>query len=211
MSALIVGAGPAGLMAAEILAQAGQATIVADASRTPARKFLLAGRGGLNLTHSEPLDAFLSRYGAASEALAPAIRAFPPEALRAWSASLGEPTFVGTSGRVFPKSFKATALLRAWLRRLEGLGVQLAPRHRWVGFAEGGGLRFATPEGERVLRADACVLALGAPPGRSWGATEAGWKSCEPKGSRSRRSAPPMPAFSSAGRRASRKNSRASR
>ena len=106
VSALIVGAGPAGLMAAEILAQAGQATIVADASRTPARKFLLAGRGGLNLTHSEPLDAFLSRYGAASEALAPAIRAFPPEALRAWSASLGEPTFVGTSGRVFPEKLQ---------------------------------------------------------------------------------------------------------
>ena len=165
MKALIVGAGPAGLMAAQVLAKAGHKVTVADSSQTPARKFLLAGRGGLNLTHSEPLDAFLSRYGPAREALAPAIRAFAPEALQAWSAELGEPTFVGTSGRVFPKSFKATRLLRAWLRMLQGLGVELAPRHRWIGFAEGGGFVFATPSAERVLDADAYVLALG---GASW-------------------------------------------
>ena len=121
----MVGAGPAGLMAAEELARAGRRVIVHDASPSPARKFLLAGRGGLNLTHSEPLETFLTRYGAAAERLRPAIEAFPPEALSGWAATFGEETFVGTSGRVFPKSFKATPLLRAWLRRLGDLGVEL--------------------------------------------------------------------------------------
>src|SRR5271154_7512519 len=104
-NALIVGAGPAGLMAAEVLAERGHRVDVYDAAPSPARKFLLAGRGGLNLTHSEPLDRFLARYGPASERLRPAIEAFPPDALRAWSAALGEPTFVGSSGRIFPRSF----------------------------------------------------------------------------------------------------------
>src|SRR3984885_11534128 len=103
-------------MAAEVLARAGRRVVIFDQTASPARKFLLAGRGGLNLTHSEPLERLLQRYGAAAPGRAPAIRRFPPESLRAWSAELGEETFVGSSGRVFPRSFKATPLLRAWLR-----------------------------------------------------------------------------------------------
>jgi uncharacterized flavoprotein (TIGR03862 family) len=172
-SALVVGAGPAGLMAAEILAEDGRKVIVADASPSPARKFLLAGRGGLNLTHSEPLDRFLHRYGRASERLRPAIEGFQPDALRAWSAALGEPTFVGSSGRAFPRSFKSTPLLRAWLRRLEALGVELRTRHRLIEFTSNEA-RFVTPDGEQVLRAGAIVLALG---GASWPrlGSDGGW------------------------------------
>ena len=164
MRALVVGAGPAGLMAAETLARAGVAVQVADAATSPLRKFLLAGRGGLNLTNAEPLDRFLSRYGAAQERLAPALDGFPPEALRAWAAALGEPTFVGSSGRVFPEHFKATKLARAWLRRLGEIGVRYLPRRRFLGLVEGGA-RFESPEGEVVLSADVVVLALG---GGSW-------------------------------------------
>ena len=161
----VVGAGPAGLAAAERAAAAGCSVEIFERMPSPARKFLLAGRGGLNLTHSEPLDAFLERYGAASPALAPAIRGFSPEALRAWSAALGVETFIGTSGRVFPKTLKASPLLRAWLARLGELGVTLRVRHRWTGFSEAGEPRFETPEGEVPFRADATVLALG---GASW-------------------------------------------
>src|SRR3954466_14141777 len=120
----IIGAGPAGLMAAEVLAQGGAKVTVYDAMPSVGRKFLMAGRGGLNLTHSEPLPEFLQRYGAAQPQLAPAIEAFSPDALRAWSEALGDPTFVGSSGRVFPQSFKASPLLRAWLHRLDALGVK---------------------------------------------------------------------------------------
>jgi uncharacterized flavoprotein (TIGR03862 family) len=130
----IVGAGPAGLMAAEVLAAGGVKVTIVDHMSKPARKFLLAGRGGLNLTHSEPLDALLSRYGPAMEFLTPAIRAFPPSALVEWANGLGVETFVGSSGRVFPKVMKASPLLRAWLRRLEGLGVTLKSDTRWQGF-----------------------------------------------------------------------------
>ncbi len=130
----ICGAGPAGLMAAEVLATAGHAVTLVDHMPAPARKFLLAGRGGLNLTHSEPLDSFLTRYGEAQGFLEPAIRAFPPSALIAWCEGLGEPTFVGSSGRVFPKTMKASPLLRAWLRRLGSLGVELKARTEWQGF-----------------------------------------------------------------------------
>lgn len=165
LEALVIGGGPAGLMAAEILARRGHKVVVADAAPSPARKFLLAGRGGLNLTHSEPSQVFLGRYGAARETMAPAIQAFDPDALRAWSAELGEDTFVGTSGRVFPKSFKATALLRAWLRALDKLGVTLRPRHKFIGWNAQGHARFATPEGETALGAKVTVLALG---GASW-------------------------------------------
>jgi uncharacterized flavoprotein (TIGR03862 family) len=160
-------------MAAETLASRGVAVTVFDQMASPARKFLLAGRGGLNLTHSEPLDLFLTRYGASGPALAPALRTFPPDALRAWCEGLGEPVFVGTSGRVFPHSFKAAPLLRAWLRRLERLGVAFRPRHRWRGWADGT-LLFDTPDGAAGVAADATVLALG---GASWPrmGSDGGW------------------------------------
>ncbi|WP_082069951.1 TIGR03862 family flavoprotein [Bradyrhizobium sp. LTSP885] len=163
--AAIIGAGPAGLMAAEVLAQGGASVTVYDAMPSAGRKFLMAGRGGLNLTHSEPLPDFLARYREAMPHLKAAIEAFPPDTLRDWSEALGQPTFVGSSGRVFPKAFKASPLLRAWLRRLDAAGVKFAFRHRWLGWDEGGGLLFATPDGPRVINADATVLALG---GASW-------------------------------------------
>ena len=130
----VIGAGPAGLMAAEVLATGGARVTIHDHMAAPARKFLLAGRGGLNLTHSEPLEAFLARYGEAQGKLEAAIRAFPPEAVIAWANGLGIETFTGTSGRIFPKQMKASPLLRAWLRRLDGLGVKLVTRSRWEGF-----------------------------------------------------------------------------
>ena len=125
-------------MAAEVLAQGGAGVTVYDAMPSAGRKFLMAGRGGLNLTHSEALPEFLERYGAAEPHLAPAIEAFPPDALRAWSEALGQPTFVGSSGRVFPQAFKASPLLRAWLRRLDAMGVKFALRHRWTGWDQNG-------------------------------------------------------------------------
>ncbi|WP_375411037.1 NAD(P)/FAD-dependent oxidoreductase [uncultured Bradyrhizobium sp.] len=161
----IIGAGPAGLMAAEVLAQGGARVTVYDAMPSAGRKFLMAGRGGLNLTHSEPRPEFLARYGAAAPRLAPVIDGFPPDALRAWSEALGQPTFVGSSGRVFPEAFKASPLLRAWLRRLDAMGVRLALRHRWIGWDDGGRLLFQTPGGQCAVDAVASVLALG---GASW-------------------------------------------
>jgi uncharacterized flavoprotein (TIGR03862 family) len=161
----VIGAGPAGLMAAEVIAQGGASVTVFDAMPSAGRKFLMAGRGGLNLTHSELLPAFLARYGAAMPRLAEAIERFPPDMLRAWSELLGEPTFIGSSGRVFPKAFKASPLLRAWLRRLDRAGVQFAMRHRWTGWDDDGRLLFQTPQGPRALAAKATVLALG---GASW-------------------------------------------
>jgi uncharacterized flavoprotein (TIGR03862 family) len=161
----IIGAGPAGLMAAEVLAQGGAGVTVYDAMPSAGRKFLMAGRGGLNLTHSEALPEFLARYGAATPYLAPVITAFPPDSLRQWSEALGQPTFVGSSGRVFPKAFKASPLLRAWLRRLDSLGVQFAVRHRWTGWDDDGQLSFQTPDGQRAVDISATVLALG---GASW-------------------------------------------
>jgi uncharacterized flavoprotein (TIGR03862 family) len=170
----VVGAGPAGLMAAEVLAQGGAAVTIYDAMPSAGRKFLMAGRGGLNLTHSEPLSHFLTRYREANPQLASAIAAFSPEALRAWSEGLGQPTFVGSSGRVFPQAFKASPLLRAWLRRLNSLGAQFAFRHRWNGWDQGGRLLFQTPDGQSAVDARATVLALG---GASWPrlGSDAGW------------------------------------
>src|ERR1700730_4108651 len=134
----VIGAGPAGLMAAEVLAQGGANVTVYDAMPSAGRKLLMAGRGGLNLTHSEALPQFLARYGEAMPQLAPAISAFPPDALRGWSEAVGRATFVGSSGRVFPQTFKASPLLRAWLRRLDSLGVQFELRHRWIGWNDDG-------------------------------------------------------------------------
>jgi uncharacterized flavoprotein (TIGR03862 family) len=161
----IIGAGPAGLMAAEALAQGGAHVTVYDAMPSTGRKFLMAGRGGLNLTHSEPLPQFLVRYREAMPHLKAAIEAFSPQALRDWSEALGQETFIGSSGRVFPKAFKASPLLRAWLRRLDSMGVKLALRHRWTGWDEQGRLRFQTPNGPQFVEARAAVLALG---GASW-------------------------------------------
>jgi uncharacterized flavoprotein (TIGR03862 family) len=170
----IIGAGPAGLMAAEVLAQGGAAVTVYDAMPSAGRKFLMAGRGGLNLTHSEPLPQFLTRYREAAPHLKAAIEAFPPQALRDWSEALGQETFVGSSGRVFPRAFKASPLLRAWLRRLDSRGVKLALRHRWTGWDEHGNLRFETPDGAHTVDTRATVLALG---GASWPrlGSDGGW------------------------------------
>jgi uncharacterized flavoprotein (TIGR03862 family) len=161
----VVGGGPAGLMAAEVLAAAGLPVDLYDAMPSVGRKFLLAGRGGLNLTHSEPDAQLRTRFGAAEPALRAALDAFGAEALRAWAADLGVATFVGTSGRVFPVDMKAAPLLRAWLHRLRAAGVQLHARHRWTGWADDGAMRFETPTGPVQTRPLAAVLALG---GASW-------------------------------------------
>jgi uncharacterized flavoprotein (TIGR03862 family) len=173
--AAIVGGGPAGLMAAERLARANIAVTVYDRMPSLARKLLMAGRGGLNLTHSEELPRFLSRYGEAAPHLRSVIEMFPPHALRAWSEDLGQPTFVGTSGRVFPQVMKASPLLRAWLRRLDAMGVTVALRHRWTGWDDDGALVFETVDGGVVrVTPDVTVLALG---GASWPrlGSDGGW------------------------------------
>jgi uncharacterized flavoprotein (TIGR03862 family) len=165
-------------MAAERLALGGVAVTVFDRMPSPARKFLMAGVGGLNITHDEPLPALLARYGAAAGWLAPAIAAFPPAALRAWCAELGQPTYAGSSGRVFPVAMKASPLLRAWLGRLDRLGVRFQPRHRWLGWDASGGLLFdpsAAPPG------GATILALG---GASWPrlGSDGAWTAAMPPG-----------------------------
>jgi len=168
----IIGGGPAGLMAAETIASAGLEGVtveVFDAMPSVGRKFLLAGKGGLNLTHSEPRPVFDARYGAHQAEVARWLDTFDADAVRAWARGLGVETFVGTSGRVFPKDMKAAPLLRAWLHRLRASGVRFHARHRWLGWDDAGALRFATPAlgttGERLVQADATVLALG---GASW-------------------------------------------
>jgi len=168
-SVAVVGGGPAGLMAAEVLSAHGVPVDLYDAMPSVGRKFLLAGRGGLNLTHSEPLDRFMSRFGERRAALEPLLRCFGPEALCAWVHGLGIQTFVGSSGRVFPADMKAAPLLRAWLHRLRSAGVRFHMRHRWIGWGDAQApvseLRFATPEGERTAQHRAVVFALG---GASW-------------------------------------------
>jgi len=160
----VIGAGPAGLMAAERLARAGVAVVVHEAMPSVGRKFLMAGRGGLNLTHSEALEGFTGRYGAAAGTVAGWLDTFSPTHLIGWAEGLGQATFTGSSGRVFPRAMKASPLLRAWLGRLGELGVEVRTRSRWIGRRDGGWV-FGTPDGERVERPDAVLLALG---GASW-------------------------------------------
>ncbi len=161
----IIGGGPAGLMAAEVLSKAGLRIDVYDAMPSVGRKFLLAGRGGLNLTHAEAADRFVARYGTRREEVGRWLAEFGPRQLREWAQQLGIATFVGSSGRVFPQEMKAAPLLRAWLHRLRGNGVVFHARHRWLGWNADGALRFATPSGETRVGAGATVLALG---GGSW-------------------------------------------
>lgn len=161
----IIGGGPAGLMAAEVLSQAGATVDLYDAMPSVGRKFLLAGVGGMNITHAEALPAFVGRYRERAGALRPWLEAFDPNALREWIHGLGIDTFVGSSGRVFPTDMKAAPLLRAWLKRLRDSGVQIHTRRRWLGWDEHGALRIAGPEGESLLAPDATLLALG---GGSW-------------------------------------------
>lgn len=161
----VVGGGPAGLMAAETARAAGLAVDLYEGMGSPGRKFLLAGKGGLNLTHGEPPERFAARYGERHHEVARWLRAFGADELRAWARGLGVETFTGSSGRVFPRDLKAAPLLRGWVRRLHAQGVAFHMHHRWLGWNHDGSLRFATPEGERAPPADALVLALG---GASW-------------------------------------------
>ncbi|HUG60200.1 MAG TPA: TIGR03862 family flavoprotein [Methylomirabilota bacterium] len=161
----VVGGGPAGLMAADRLSEAGLGVDVYDGMPTVGRKFLLAGKSGLNITHAESYEDFVRRYGSAQPKLAPALARMTPDDVRAFAESLGSETFVGSSGRVFPRHMKASPLLRAWLNRLAGQGVRIVTRHRWTGFTDGGGLAFATPAGALAVTPAATVLALG---GASW-------------------------------------------
>jgi len=161
----IIGAGPAGLIAAEHLSAAGFRVDIFEKMPTPGRKFLMAGRGGLNLTHSESLPAFLGRYREAADWLGPVILKHDPQALRAWCEGLGQSTFTGSSGRVFPEAMKASPLLRAWRKRLEDQGAVFHLRHAWTGWDDAGALVFDTPDGAVTHRADATLLALG---GASW-------------------------------------------
>jgi len=164
-SVMIVGGGPAGLMAAEVLIQQGMKVDVYDSMPSLGRKFLLAGRGGLNLTHSEPFEKFISRYGKRKNEVEKWLMDFTPDDLREWAGGLGIETFVGTSGRVFPVGMKTSPLLRAWLKRLADSGVNVHLQHRWVGWNADKSLKFETPEGEKPVHADAVILALG---GGSW-------------------------------------------
>ena len=161
----VVGGGPAGLIAAETLAQGGAQVDLYDTMPSVGRKFLLAGIGGMNITHAEPFEIFATRYGVREQALRPLLDSFSPDALRGWIHALGIETFVGSSGRVFPRDMKAAPLLRAWLHRLREAGVRFQMRHRWLGWTETGALRFATPAGDLHAEADALVMALG---GASW-------------------------------------------
>ncbi|MDD2057246.1 TIGR03862 family flavoprotein [Pseudomonas sp. GD03860] len=170
----IIGGGPAGLMAAEVLSQAGVAVDLYDAMPSVGRKFLLAGVGGMNITHSEPYPAFVSRYAERAEPVGELLAGFDADVLRQWIHDLGIETFVGSSGRVFPRDMKAAPLLRAWLKRLRDAGVVIHTRHRWLGWNAEGDLRIGYPQGELTLKPTATVLALG---GGSWArlGSDAAW------------------------------------
>ncbi|MFP3752890.1 MULTISPECIES: TIGR03862 family flavoprotein [unclassified Cupriavidus] len=172
--AVVIGGGPAGLMAAEALAGRGVTVDVYDAMPSVGRKFLMAGKGGMNITHAEAAPAFLARYGQRADRIAPLLAQFDGPALRAWVHGLGIDTFVGSSGRVFPTEMKAAPLLRTWLHRLRESGVRVHTRHRWLGWDDAGRLRFASPAGESTVSASAVVLALG---GGSWArlGSDAAW------------------------------------
>ncbi len=164
-TAIVIGGGPAGLMAAEVLSQRSVKVDVYDSMSSLGRKFLLAGKSGLNLTHSEPFEKFTTRYGKRSQEIKKWLLDFTPDNLREWARGLGVETFVGTSGRVFPLEMKASPLLRAWLKRLNDAGVQFHLRHKWQGWSADQSLKFETPDGEKIIKADAVILALG---GGSW-------------------------------------------
>ena len=174
LKAAVIGGGPAGLMAAEVLCTGGASVDVYDRMPSLGRKFLMAGRGGLNLTHSEAEEAFLSRYGAHRPHIEPLLKVFSPRALREWLGDLGVESFVGSSGRVFPIDMKAAPLLRRWLHRLRGAGVRFHARHRWLGWSDNGELRFANAQGELTVQPDVVVFALG---GGSWArlGSDAAW------------------------------------
>lgn len=157
----IIGGGPAGLMAAEVLQNSGVKVSLYEAMPSPGRKFLVAGKGGLNLTHSEPYEDFLSRYGSRRPQIEPLLDVFGPKELCAWVDKLGVETFIGSSGRVFPKGMKTTPLLNAWLDQLKDSGLQIFIRHKWIGWGEDNSLHFETPDGEKIVEADATILALG--------------------------------------------------
>jgi len=158
---MIIGGGPAGLMAAEVLLESGAQVSLYEANPSPGRKFLAAGKGGLNLTHSEPREDFLSRYGLRRPQIEPLLDAFGPNELREWARALGVETYIGSSGRVFPKEMNAAPLLNAWLEKLQRSGLQIYTHHNWVGWGKDGALLFETPDGEKSLKADAVILALG--------------------------------------------------
>ena len=162
--AVVVGAGPAGLMAAQELARAGHSVLICDAKPSFGRKFLMAGKSGLNLTKDEPFETLLASYAGAAPRLRPILEAFDGDAVQRWAQELGQEVFIGSTGRVFPVSMKASPLLRAWLNRLDGLGVQRRVRWRWQGW-QGDALLFDTPEGPQSLSPAVTVLALG---GASW-------------------------------------------
>lgn len=165
LTATVIGGGPAGLMAAEVLIAGGAEVDLYDAMPSVGRKFLLAGKGGLNITHAEPAEKFLLRYGVRKTQIAPLLEHFGADALRAWVYDLGIDTFIGTSQRVFPREMKAAPLLRAWLHRLRAAGLRIHVRHRWTGWTDDGALRFASSGGEKIVHAECTVLALG---GGSW-------------------------------------------
>ncbi|HEX7952844.1 MAG TPA: TIGR03862 family flavoprotein, partial [Burkholderiales bacterium] len=174
MKAIVIGAGPSGLMAAEVLAAAGIHVDVFDAMPSVGRKFLMAGKGGLNLTHAEAPELFAARYGSRRPQVEALLRDFGPATLREWVRGLGVDTFVGSSGRIFPSGMKAAPLLRRWLHRLREAGVKFHVRHRWLGWHADGALRFTGPQGDLSVRADAVILALG---GGSWSrlGSDAAW------------------------------------